>query len=538
MNEPQGFRHAARSLGLIWLTCVLLALRAAAQQPDATSQIGKEFAVPRHLQEGEESKLPPRELIEYGKKLFVSNWTDQDGAGRPLTKGTGKPLSDPRNPLRGRRAFNLISGPNASSCMACHNASAGVAGGSGDFVTNAFVMAERFDFVTFDRADRTVTGGSLDEAKGQATLRTIGNSRSTPNLFGAGYLEMLARQITQALQRTRDLIQPGLSKKLVSKGISFGTLARRVDGTWDTRRVEGLPSQSLLTSRPTGAPSLIVHPWRQSGSVVSLREFTNTAYNDHIGIQTTERFGAGTDPDGDGIRNEMTQGDVTAAVVFQATLPVPGRVIPDDPQLEQRILAGERVFEQIGCATCHVPALSLDRKGWIYSEPGPFNPSGNLRRGSVRLLQVDLTDAALPSPRLVAGRDDPSVISVPAYTDFKLHDITDPADLTAREPLDINQPAGSVKFFAGNRKFLTRRLWAAGSSLTYFHHGLFTTLSEAVRAHAGEALEQRRAFECLSKLDQDAVIEFLKSLQVLPPDTKDRVVDEHYRPKRWPPSKP
>jgi hypothetical protein len=98
--------------------------------------------------------------------------------------------------------------------------------------------------------------------------------------------------------------------------------------------------------------------------------------------------------------------------------------------------------------------------------------------------------------------------------------------------------AGSVKFFAGNRKCLMRRLWAAGSSLTYFHHGLFTTLEEAVLAHAGEALAQRRAFECLSKLDQGAVIEFLKSLEVLPAGTGDWVVDEHYRPKRWPPSKP
>jgi hypothetical protein len=31
------------------------------------------------------------------------------------------------------------------------------------------------------------------------------------------------------------------------------------------------------------------------------------------------------------------------------------------------------------------------------------------------------------------------------------------------------------------------------------------------------------------------MIEFLKTLQVLPPGTKGLVVDEHYQPKAWPP---
>lgn len=46
---------------------------------------------------------------------------------------------------------------------------------------------------------------------------------------------------------------------------------------------------------------------------------------------------------------------------------------------------------------------------------------------------------------------------VAAYADFKLHDITDPKDEAAKEPLDINQAVGSQKFLAGNRKLLTRR---------------------------------------------------------------------------------
>jgi CxxC motif-containing protein (DUF1111 family) len=49
-------------------------------------------------------------------------------------------------------------------------------------------------------------------------------------------------------------------------------------------------------------------------------------------------------------------------------------------------------------------------------------------------------------------------------------------------------------------------------------------LREAVLAHCGEALASRQAFEALSPLDQNSIIEFLKTLQVLPPGTDDLVV--------------
>ena len=487
----------------------------------------------QHLQDNEEFGLSIPELVEFGRRLFEANWTEQDGGGRPLSKGAGKTLANPAQPLKGSRGFNRISGPDANSCSGCHNAPFGISGGSGDVVTNAFELAERFDFVTFDRTDSRITSGTVDERQQPASLQSVGNARSTPGLFGAGYVEMLARQITEDLQRIRESIQPGQSKALLSKGLSFGLLARGADGRWEVGRVEGLPEGSLLTSR-AGKPSLAIRPWQRSARAVSLREVTNDSYDRHHGIQTTERFGQGRDPDGDGIVNEMTRADVTAVTMFQATLAVPGRVIPNDPEVERAVVTGERVFDQIRCTACHVPSLPLDRRGWIYSEPSPSNPPRSLRRGDVRALDVDLTSAALPQPRLASSGDEPAVIHVPLYTDFKLHDVTDPNDESAGEPLDVNQPTSSPKFRAGNRKFLTARLWGVASQPSHFHHGLFTTMREAVLAHGGEALSPRQAFERLSKYDQDALVEFLKSLRVLPPGTKTLVVDEHDRPRGWP----
>lgn len=533
--ESGPFSTSRRVWALVILACALaLCTLAAAQSRSAAPRIGEEKAVSRHLQDGEEFELSVADLVAFGKKLFMANWTDQDGGGRPLSRGSGRSLTDRSQPLTGARGFNRISGPDANSCQGCHIGPNQAVGGGGDFVANAFVMADRFDFVTFDRGDTLQTRGAVDEQGRAVTLQTVGNSRLTPGLWGAGYLEMLARQMTADLRTIRDSIQPGQSKALISKGVAFGTLARERDGSWNTRGVQGLPEPSLTLAGATG-PSLLIRPWRQSGSVVSIRDITNTSLNQHHGIQSTERFGVGTDPDGDGVVNEVTRADVTALTIFQATLPVPGRVIPNDPNVERAVLRGEQLFDQIKCTTCHIPALPIEQKGWIYSEPNPHNPGGNFQTSQGRLLQVDLTSTMLPSPRLLPSTATPEILLVPAYTDLKLHDITDPADASAAEALNINQPVGSAEFRAGNRRFLTKRLWGVGSQPPYFHHGLFTSLRQAVLAHAGEAFEQRQAFERLAPSDQGAVLAFLRSLQVLPSGTKGSVVDEQFRPKAWPP---
>jgi Di-haem oxidoreductase, putative peroxidase len=484
----------------------------------AANEIGSEVSTYRRLEDGDEYRLSVAALIRAGEAAFVAEWTPAEGGGRPGTKGTGAPLADGGLPLVFPRNFNRVSALDANSCAGCHNAPFGMAGGGGDFTTGVFVAAQRFDFATFDLTDTLPTHGATNEIGELVRLQTIGNYRATIGMFGSGFIEMLARQMTEDLRATRDALKPGESRKLTSKGVSFGTLRRNAAGAWDVSGVEGLPAQSLATTGAAGPPSLIIQPFHQSGSVVSIRQFTNNAFNHHHGMQSTERFGIDTDPDGDGVRNELTRADITAASVFQATLPVPVQVLPANPKVRQAVIEGGRLFRQIGCAACHVPALPLTDRGWIYTEPNPFNPPGNLRVGEAETLRVDLTDRSLPGPRLQAIG---GVVWVPAFTDFKLHDITDPAQTDGIEALDINQPGGSSGFLAGNRWFLTKKLWGAANERPYFHHGLFTTLREAVLAHAGEALETRMRFEQLSASERDRVIEFLKSLQVLPPQRSE-----------------
>jgi Di-haem oxidoreductase, putative peroxidase len=519
---------------VISLGLTLSAASTASAQTQDRSTIGLEVSTPKHLLDGQEYHLPIPKLIEHGRKLFVAVWTSQEGGGRPLTKGTGAPLSDLSDPLVFPRNFNRISAPDSNGCSGCHNAPMGIPGGGGDIVGNVFVLGQRFDFATFDMLSQIPTKSSVDELARPVSMNNVADSRATIGMFGSGYLEMVARQMTADLQSIRDQTPPNGARLLVSKGISFGTIRRAADGSWDTSQVEGIPDSSLATSGPDQPPNLILRPFHQAGRVVSLREFSNNALNHHHGIQSEERFGLNTDPDGDGFMNELTRADMTAVTVFQATMAVPGRVIPNDPAVESAVLTGESAFESVGCAQCHVPSLPLDRQGWIYTEPNPFNPPGNLQVGDAPTLSVDLNGDNLPSPRLKPEAH--GVVYVPAYTDLKLHDLTDGPNDPNREPLDMQQAAGSMGFFEGNGKFITKKLWGAANEPPYFHHGKFTTMREAIWAHGGEAALVRQAFLNLSPYEQDCIIEFLKTLQVLPPGTKHLVVDENFRPKSWPPA--
>jgi cytochrome c peroxidase len=509
------------------------------------TQIGREVSIARHLADGEEYRIPLLDLLEHGKRLFNANWTIQEGAGRPQTKGTGRPLADPSRPLVFPRNFNRVSAPDANSCAGCHNSPYGIPGGNGDIVANVFVLGQRFDFANFDPNEQKPTVGSRDERGKLVDINTIANSRSTLGMFGSGYIEMLARQMTKELQAIRDTIRPGQSRALVAKGISFGTLSRRSDGTWDISHVEGLPYPSTYSDYDHTAPELIIRPFHQAGNVISLRHFTNTALNHHHGIQSEERFGVNSrhnvaehfrpdHEDGDEVHIEVTRADVTALTLFQAAMAVPGRVVPRDPEIEQAVEMGERLFAKVGCAACHVPELPLDQDGVLYSEPNPYNVFGNLRVGQAPVFVMNLNNTLLPPPRLQARN---GVTMVPAYTDLRLHDITSGPDDPNREPVDMQRARGSElhfavdEFFAGNGKFLTRKLWGVASKPNFFHHGQFTTMREAVLAHAGEAQSSTDRFKALSDFEKDCLIEFLKTLQVLPPGTESLIVDENFRPR-------
>src|SRR6266704_1102724 len=101
---------------LLAITAPILVFSDQSKRDVLAEIIGRELAIIRHLADDDEFTLPITDLLAHGKKLFEAVWTEQEGARRPLTKGTGRALSDQRDPLTNARSFNRVSGPDANSC--------------------------------------------------------------------------------------------------------------------------------------------------------------------------------------------------------------------------------------------------------------------------------------------------------------------------------------------------------------------------------------------------------------------------------------
>jgi hypothetical protein len=70
--------------------------------------------------------------------------------------------------------------------------------------------------------------------------------------------------------------------------------------------------------------------------------------------------------------------------------------------------------------------------------------------------------------------------------------------------------------------------------MPYYHHGEYTTLRQAVEAHAGEASGVMTLWNALTPAKRNEVIEFLKSLQILPSNAKGLVCDANGKKTGWP----
>lgn len=481
-----------RHVRFILILSLTLALSAPARAGASTEPIiGERPAIEVHLDQADidSGRLDLGDLLKSGRILFDARFNELDGQGRPGSTGTGEPRV-PDQP-----AFIRTSSPDANACSGCHIQPR--SGGAGDFVANVFVLAQALDPVTFSVSPE------------------FSNERNTLGMMGGGPIEMLAREMSDELGAIRDSAAAEaassgapVTKDLTAKGVDFGRITVLPDGKIDPSEIDGVDWD------------LIVKPFHQKGAVVSLREFTNNAMNHHHGMQSTERFGVDTDPDLDTYTNELTEGDITAASVWQAALDTPTQVLPDHPAQRQAVAQGEKVFDAIGCTSCHVPAFELQSR--YFSEPNPYNPPGNLRPEDVaKPFRFDMTRQGFP-PRL--ERSASGGAWVRPFTDLKRHDLNDDElDHFANEQV----PQGTLAGFAPasdftlpppprpTREFLTRKLWDVGNSDPYGHRGDLTTMTQAIYYHGGDARPARDAFFASSQDDQNAVIEFLKSLVVL-----------------------
>ena len=459
--------------------------------------IGDAPAIEVHFSQSsiEKGKYTLEELIEHGEKLFTASFNALDGAGRPTRTGDAR-FRDRRE---GIQSFNRISGPDSNACSGCHNLPS--IGGGGDNVANVFVLGQRFEFVDFEDQMEFDFRNDLEdrlqyeqEDEDQLTLQNVGNERNTVGMFGSGFVELLAREMTRELLAQEEATIEEAKKsgwpvrrEISAKGIDFGAITAHPNGFVYTSEVEGVDGD------------LIVRPFSQKGVFRSLREFNNDAMLHHHGIENYERVGSFIDRDGDGVVNEMTPGDATALVAFLVSLPAPIPELPENPDQRAIVELGRQKFEAIGCALCHVPELPLE--SLVFSEPNEFNVGKDLRPDAVdALLEIDLSQFASE-----IRKDKNGHYLIPVFSDLRRHDMGEDGDLDNEEIIQGGVPT---------EQWMTRRLWGFASEPPFLHHGRATLISDAIKAHGGSANGARNRFIGLPQDEQDALIAFLKTLTI------------------------
>ena len=356
-------------------------------------------------------------------------------------------------------------------------------------------------------------------------------SRDAPHLFGLGLQEMLADEITAELRAIRDqAVQSAQTQgtnvtlPLVGKGIGYGFVTGRPNGTADTSLAEGVDAD------------LRVRPFFAQGGTISIREFLVGAFNAEMGLESPDpdlaAAAAGADvttpagmrltgsvdaieappaahafadPDGDGVVNE-----IPASIVDHLELYLLNYFKPALGEQNVQTKLGRKLFAKIGCVDCHVPNLTIDVDRRVADletvhDPAAANGYTNQLFATAAPLFAEVDDGqGLPALKVPLGD---SFVVKNIFTDFKRHDLG---------------PLFHEENFDGTRQtqFMTEPLWGVGSTPPYGHDGRSATLRDVILRHGGAAQAQRNKFVALNAIFEDALIAFLESLVLFaPPDT-------------------
>lgn len=464
----------------IWLIATLVSMSSLVVSAENEPWLDQHLQADFQLPNGAASAEDLASIRNYGERLFTARFTREEGAGRP--KATQAIIPTKRKRVS-EFTFSRTAGLDAAACAGCHNEPK--LGGAGDFTANVFV-SEGFVNADFD---------SLDPQ--------FSNERNTNHLFGAGLIELLAREMTtdlhsiraQALKEARNTKQP-VKAELLTKGVSYGFITAQPDGVVDLSALQGIDTD------------LIIRPFSQKGVFASLRQFTVNAMNQHHGMQALERFGSrwtGEDDfDEDGIKNELSPADIAALVAWQASLPPPIQKQPADLKWQQAASAGEKLFQKIQCANCHIPALPLN--SLTFTDPGLWDTAGTVRQGENAQSKISY-DFASQTWAKDLKKNEKGEYLIPLFGDLKRHVIAD------EQVASLGNELLSQRFVERDQ-FMTSELWGIASTAPYGHRGDQLTLNEIIRAHGGEGRAARDAYIALTDVERSSLIAYLKTLVI------------------------
>lgn len=201
----------------------------------------------------------------------------------------------------------------------------------------------------------------------------------------------------------------------------------------------------------------------------SVRQQVAGAFSGDMGITTSIFPNENAPPSVDlsivpnGGSPEISNANFDKVVLYSSSLAVPAR----RNYTNQNILKGKKIFNDIQCASCHIPKM----------QTGSLYPIVAFRNQTIR-----------------------------PYADMLLHDMG--AELSDNTP----------DFLANGNEWRTQPLWGIGLINTVnghtnlLHDGRARNITEAVLWHGGEAQNAKVKFKQLPTIDRNNLLEFINSL--------------------------
>ncbi len=413
------------------------------------------------------------DLVDRGELLFEHEYGFADGLG-------GGEVARRAGPFR-RVHEGLFGGPETISCPSCHWI--GGRNGAGAETDNAFLQ-------------------------GDGVLTASGDQRNPPALVALGVVQALAREMTRDLQTARaalvrDATRAGAAREahLTAKGVDFGVLRVSAKGELDASGIRGVDAD------------LVVKPFGWKGTAAEFADFSSEALQVHLGIQSDallktaahEVIGDGddpADPDRDGVQHELGDGPFAAMMAHLAVLELPivepllqyrqlpaaaqALLPPTTTSFADDFARGREQFHALGCASCHVPMLVLERPVVDVAGMPPIDLARDMRQPR---LAYDATLQGYP---------------VWLFSDLKRHD------------MGAANAAQHVQRGVALNEYLTPRLWGVADSAPYLHDGRAPSLDYAIAGHDGEGAAARAAFFALPDAERGSLRVYLTSLRRAP----------------------
>ncbi|MXW06098.1 MAG: c-type cytochrome [Gemmatimonadetes bacterium] len=291
--------------------------------------------------------------------------------------------------------------------------------------------------------DKAIPGVPLEEMP-SGMERTF---RMPPPVFGVGMIEAIPAWVILSRADPNDLDGDGISGRP-----NMVHAAEFVSG-----------------SHVGGGPGLQLGRFSRKAQVSSLLQQVAEAYHQDIGI-TSDFIPVETPhPQAGGIAigDRVADPEIPAATVLETVTYVRQLRPPERGEITPEVERGDQLFNEIGCAACHVPTM---------------------RTGASSIPEL-------------------SHIDVHLFSDLLLHDMgPDLADF---------RPDGD----ASGTEWRTAPLWGLrlveeflNGEAFYLHDGRTSDLGEAILFHGGEASAARNRFAGLSDEDREALLAFLRSL--------------------------